>query len=440
MATKKMASTGPNPSATTRATFAKQKTPLPTDPVSPANPGANPSNQLSIADLFRGSPTTASGARTFLLSQRLLDERDEIITSAFILNVLTHISKRPDVSPTTTAFIDSVALLLPGAIELGINQARKMQVLSEKLDKVLEQGTGHGEPPDQPNYDPRLAEMESKLGALTTLIEKSQASAGAAESAAIETQKSLRELHQSAAAGAGGVNASGPVLPDPSSFAEVTVRGPPRQSVDRQASPLSVKKAVASEKRAQSQGCHITVNPSSRDAADKLSACSARTLVEKADSAFEAAWKVLAPTSEFVGKPRPRMTFRTARVLAKGGVRYDMGDRAQAIFLSHASVASEFERTFGEVSCTGQGAVVLLQCAPTDWSPDDPSSLRALEMSRENFAGFRRLHLESEGLGPLPALAPAPAARMPEYRRNPAFCVILAAAGFPYVNPSHPLL
>ncbi|QRV96261.1 hypothetical protein RhiJN_24279 [Ceratobasidium sp. AG-Ba] len=69
-----------------------------------------------------------------------------------------------------------------------------------------------------------------------------------------------------------------------------------------------------------------------------------------------------------------------------------------------------------------------------------PAGYPGIEMSCENFAGFRRLHPESEGQGPLPALAPATAARMPEYRRNPAFCMILAAAGFPHIVPSHPLL
>ncbi|KAF8597955.1 hypothetical protein BDV93DRAFT_429733, partial [Ceratobasidium sp. AG-I] len=68
--------------------------------------------------------------------------------------------------------------------------------------------------------------------------------------------------------------------------------------------------------------------------------------------------------------------------LARGGIRYEMGDRTQAAYLSQTVVSEEFEKGFGGVSCRGQGAQVLLQCTPVTFQPEDPAALRSLE--REN--------------------------------------------------------
>ncbi|KAF8593620.1 hypothetical protein BDV93DRAFT_422241, partial [Ceratobasidium sp. AG-I] len=78
---------------------------------------------------------------------------------------------------------------------------------------------------------------------------------------------------------------------------------------------------------------------------------------------------------------------KTATRLARGGIRYEMGDRVQAAYLSDARVALEFEKGFGDVSCKGQGAQVLLQCAPVTFEPENPLALRHLEMENQLCAG-----------------------------------------------------
>jgi hypothetical protein len=52
-----------------------------------------------------------------------------------------------------------------------------------------------------------------------------------------------------------------------------------------------------------------------------------------------------------------------------------MGDRTQAALLSDARIAAEFEKGFGEASCKGQGAMILLQCAPVTYDPKDPAAI-----------------------------------------------------------------
>lgn len=76
------------------------------------------------------------------------------------------------------------------------------------------------------------------------------------------------------------------------------------------------------------------------------------------------------------------MVFRTAVRLPRGGIKYEMENREQAALLSKTRVAKAFEQGFGDVSCRGQGAVVLLQCAPVTWCPEEPEAVRSLE--REN--------------------------------------------------------
>lgn len=372
-ASKAKAATGKTATAglTTRS-ISKSGGPAAEAPASPVDRPAAP---------LKTTPTTKTAAKRFLASHKLIDSPSSSITAVSIVFLLSQICASPELSDTTACIAQSIILVLPEALSIASSFSEALAGVNKKLDDLVA-STENADPPT--DSADKLAALEDKLDKLSEGITKSQASAGAAESAAIETQKSMEVLHREVAWETVPVRSA--------TRHRAHTPGPPPNPDDANppkpvAKPPTARQEAATAKRLKSQGCYYLVEPIS-GLRDSMINLDARALIQKAELAWEAAWTALSKT-DFVKEPgksdRPRLDFRIAVRLARGGIRYEMGDRTQAAYLSDARVAREFEKGFGDVSCKGQGALVLLQCAPLTWSPDDPAALRSLE--REN-----RLH------------------------------------------------
>jgi hypothetical protein len=93
-------------------------------------------------------------------------------------------------------------------------------------------------------------------------------------------------------------------------------------------------------------------------------------------------WKELSKTSLVEDpkfSPKPRLVFRSATMLPKGGVVYAMASPEQAQTLCDARLASAFARHYGDVVFKGQRAEILVERVPISFRADDPEALRQLE-------------------------------------------------------------
>ncbi|KAG9080772.1 hypothetical protein FRC06_006183, partial [Ceratobasidium sp. 370] len=307
MASRKVAAAAVSGASSTRAaTIARMKSGVPGDPVPPVDSSSRVGTPVPAPAPLKIVPTTPSAARGFLLSQTLLEKKNTTITPALLLIILASISKRADVGSTVAALIDCVALLLPEAIAIGTDHSAAIAALEKKVDVLVEQGLENGELPACIDPTGKLLELEGKLEELTKVVEMSQVSARAAETAAVETQKSLIELHQELkwepVPARGKRGAVPPGQPEPE-------EGAPTEHAGPRVRPVPAKQAVASVKRAQAQGTWITVQPVTTAVADNLSTLTARSLVTKAETALDICWKALVLTSDFKDVPRPRINF-----------------------------------------------------------------------------------------------------------------------------------
>lgn len=357
-------------------------------PQTPTSPGDSSATAEPTADKpLQHSPTTKTAAKRFLQGQELIEKSNSPISASTICVLLTHVYERPEITPDTALIIKSIILVLPEAMENAGSCAAGLASLAEKVGILVDRSDPPEDPDCTPETSAKLAELEEKIDQLAESISKSQVSAGAAESAAIETRNTLQSLQQD---GWETVPIrSGARQPPPHRHTGSPTDGPQPQPqptpTTSRANPPTTKRDLATIKRLQSEGCYILVEPNPGPLRSSLDGLNARELVQKADLAWDAAWKALSETTfvKEAGKgDRPRLTFKTAIRLARGGIRYQMDDRTQAAYLSDARVAHAFEKGFGDISCKGQGAPVLLQCAPVTWTPDDPTALRSFE--REN--------------------------------------------------------
>ncbi|CCO33014.1 hypothetical protein RSOLAG1IB_09317 [Rhizoctonia solani AG-1 IB] len=292
------------------------------------------------------APRSASTAKDFLCRAGFIDSKSEISTAALCSNLLAGIADRPDVSQTTCALIRCVNLILPEAFSLVSSANSQLCAITDKLDTLLSNAEKE---PASPPTPPVLAELGEKLDKVTQNIQK------ATESWQSVPQRSRASPPPNAP----------PVTPAPA--------GPTRAE-------------IAKNKRIQSQGRHILVEPNSDTIKKSLDALNARMLVTKAELAWDAAWSAIKDTSvpkalHLTGKPR--VVFKAALRLARGGIRYELEDRTQAALLSDARISTEFEKGFGGASCKGQGATILLQCAPIHYNPDDPAATHRFEEENE---------------------------------------------------------
>ncbi|KDN41509.1 hypothetical protein RSAG8_07459, partial [Rhizoctonia solani AG-8 WAC10335] len=103
---------------------------------------------------------------------------------------------------------------------------------------------------------------------------------------------------------------------------------------------------------------------------------------KKAEFAWNSAWDKVKDTDTARNlklTEKPRVAFKAVIRLARGGVRYELGDRTQAALLSDVRISAEFEKGFGGASCRGQGATILLQCTPVSYEPEDPAAIPRFE-------------------------------------------------------------
>ncbi|KDN47287.1 hypothetical protein RSAG8_03766, partial [Rhizoctonia solani AG-8 WAC10335] len=120
-------------------------------------------------------------------------------------------------------------------------------------------------------------------------------------------------------------------------------------------------------RRVRAQGSRILVEPKDGPLRDSTSDLSTRALMQKAQLAWDAAYEALSkdnPTTDPGGPHRPRTVFKTTTRLPRGGIEYKLETRTQATYL-------------------GEGAMVLLRCAPITLQPDNPAFISSFKCDNE---------------------------------------------------------
>ncbi|KEP46301.1 hypothetical protein V565_206670, partial [Rhizoctonia solani 123E] len=286
-------------------------------------------------------PLTATAAKAFLFGQNYLESKTETVTASLCSNLLAAIADHPDATEAICALISSVRLILPIAFELVCETNARLTSIADKVDSLL------ASPDKEPHAPspPVLVELGEKLDKVTKDIQK-----------ATETWQTVPPRTR---------DRTPPPCPQPAPTPPAPV-GPTRAELSR-------------NRRLLSQGCFILVEPTPSGSLDNLTA---RALVQKAEFAWNAAWEKIKDTDTSRSlklTEKPRVAFKAANRLARGGVRYELGDRTQAALLSDARISVEFEKGFGGASCRGQGATILLQCAPVEYNPEDPAAIPRFE-------------------------------------------------------------
>lgn len=375
-AVKPTAAAGPNTRASSRIGL---------HPASPANRATSqePPAPTSV-------PRTIDASRKFLHGQGYLSKSSDPITVDVLNNQLAIVLGRTDLPPIVVAQLWSVKLLLPNAMKLASDHTKALIALNEQVEVLAERIAPPGEPSD---YSEQFSSIEEKLVSLHESVNVALSNAGAAENAALEVSSQLRTMREEVwetpppQPRARGPSPSPDFPPLPDNLHPNAPRRKPAPSNQR---PPSAKDQAATEKHLHSQGCSILVEPTTGLLFDAPKPLTAREWVTKADLAWATAYPALVRSGyarEIGIEVQPRIVFRTAVRLPRGGIRFEMGDRSQAALLSNARVAKAFEQGFGDVSCRGQGATVLLQCAPIDWCPEEPEAVRALERDNQLSVG-----------------------------------------------------
>ncbi|CEL63541.1 hypothetical protein RSOLAG1IB_10842 [Rhizoctonia solani AG-1 IB] len=281
-------------------------------------------------------PCSAATAKDFLCWAGFLDSKVDICTAALCSTLLAGIVDQPDVSQTVCALIHCINLILPEAFSLVSSTNSQLSAIADKLDTLLANADRE---PAAPHTPPVLAELGKKLDIVTQNIQK-----------ATESWRTVPAFS---------------CCPAPSAPpAMAALVGPTRAD-------------IAKNKCIQSQGWHILVKPNTdaiKKSLDTLNVC---MLVTKEELAWDMAWAAIKDTNVPEAlrlTTKPRVVFKAALRLARGGIRYELEDHTQAALLSNACISTKFEKGFGGVSCKGQGANILLQCAPTHFDPDNPAA------------------------------------------------------------------
>lgn len=352
--------------------------------LNPANPtNRAPSQEPPAPDPAPAPPIprTPTTARKYLFGQGYINKLDDDITVDILLDQISLAVAHTDTPPAVVAQLRAVILLMPNVMRLANSSTKTLTVLTELVEELAERIPPPGESTVSTTA---LAALEAKVDTLQECVTRTIASTDAAGMAAVEVQNRLVSMHeelwQTVPARAGARGGQPAVAEEPPHAAEQTrlPGGKPNGS-----GPPHGKQRAAVDKRLHTQGSPILVEPKEGPLKDNLKGLSARELVQKADLAWAAAWKVLSAT-DFPHKAglerQPIILFRTAIRLPRGGIRYEMGTRDQAALLSNAAAAREFEKGFVDVYCRGQGATVLLQCTPITFRPEDPQAIRSLEL------------------------------------------------------------
>ncbi|KAG9108213.1 hypothetical protein FRC07_008506 [Ceratobasidium sp. 392] len=242
-------------------------------------------------------------------------------------------------------------------------------------------------------------DLGGKVDSMMGAFEKVTASAAAAEKAAEDSQNTLRSFvdaqGEKQQAGWTEVNAKnkqshkGPALADQATaFASSKAQydKPPKPSNPPCEPPRTSTNAEIPPETAQElreRAANILVEPNNRS----MDTLNYGAIMQKADLAWDRASRKLKDDALFMEsmglKDLPRIKFREARRLPKGGIVYWLETRNQAAFLSLSKVSRELENGFGDVTCLGQGADILLETAPTSFKPELPEELRALERDNQ---------------------------------------------------------
>ncbi|KAJ1301858.1 hypothetical protein OPQ81_009085 [Rhizoctonia solani] len=268
------------------------------------------------------TPLNPHATKDFLFKAGFLESNLEISTAALCSSLLTNITAHSEVTQSVCTLIRCVNLLLPEAFALVIDTNTQLSAISVKINTLL---SSLQPAPTTPPL-PALAELGEKLDKVMSDIQK------------------VAEVWQMVP----------PMLlcPDP-----LTPQHPPH---------------------CLGSCCYILVKPESDGLKTAFDGLNAHTLTKKAKLAWDAAWTSIkdtdiAKTMKLTNKPR--VTFKAMLQLARGGIRYELGNQTQAVLLSDACIATDFEKGFRGASCKGQGATILLQCTPTYYNPEDPVAI-----------------------------------------------------------------
>ncbi|EUC54481.1 hypothetical protein RSOL_051960, partial [Rhizoctonia solani AG-3 Rhs1AP] len=130
-------------------------------------------------------------------------------------------------------------------------------------------------------------------------------------------------------------------------------RSPPPPSAPANATALAGPTCldITRNRHIQSQGCFILVEPTSDAIKKTFDGLNVRMLAQKAELAWDSAWNVVKATNiakDLKLTDKPQVVFKAALRLARGGIRYKLGDHTQATLLSNARLwRSDMQRTRG---------------------------------------------------------------------------------------------
>ncbi|KAJ1299695.1 hypothetical protein OPQ81_005385 [Rhizoctonia solani] len=270
-------------------------------------------------------PLSASTTKDFLCQASLLDSKSETSTMALCSNLLASIANWQDVLQQACTLICCMNLILPEAFTIISSTNTQLCAISDKIDALLSNADKEPTTPSPPVF----AEIGDRLKKVMQDIQK-----------AMEVWKMTGLTHAE----------------------------------------------IVKNRCIQSQGCYILIEPTSNAIKESLASLNMCTLTTKAELAWNMSWDAIkdskVATSLKLSK-KPRVTFKSLLWLARGGIRYELGDHTQAALLSNTWIAAEFKKGFGGGSCKGQGATILLQCALTYYNPEDAGAIQRFEEENE---------------------------------------------------------
>jgi hypothetical protein len=304
--------------------------------------------------------STTAKAHTFLLSQGLLDKKEDKVSAPLLLKLLSNIAHCEDVPAIVTAHVQAIMLLFYKTLKPYDKALLCYKDLLDKLDQHLDQDNPVGVVGDQ-------------LQALSGRFEVWNECIDTVEAATLETQKQVVALCKQFHMVSTQWDNPDDAFDLPSVLSHPT---PPALALALAPAPFAFPSERALEEvdtRVTLQARCVLVEPS----VDKegLQGLSEEVLVKKAALALEKAWEADPDGLEAV--------IQAAKKLAHGGVCYTLNSSAAASWLCSTEVANVFETALGDVSFYGQEPQILVEMVPIHLDLDKPQVLCKIKEKNE---------------------------------------------------------
>ncbi|KAG8724341.1 hypothetical protein FRC09_019935 [Ceratobasidium sp. 395] len=324
-------------------------------------------------------PLTPEAAHQFLVGQNLLEKKQPILAGT-IVNLINRIAIHPFMHPVITEALTAIALLTLSALDMSSRVIQGLDRLERRLDalegdskQILENTTGQ-EPGPQ-----RCGQGSCQRGAAEKAVEESQKMMAAL----VDSQTSQPPSDWVQVTAQNRSNHRGPALPAQGAVFQ-GVKAAAKTQRERVHNLKFPTLPDTTLENLRAKGAKVLVQPEAGVLEKSLEGLDAKALIQKANLAFEAAWKTLSTTSfpadhNLPAGRIPQIKFITAERIPSGGVLYGLENREQALFLCNAKVAKAFDAGLGVAKLMGQRVELFLQSAPVNWDPESQEALHALE-------------------------------------------------------------